>query len=130
MEIFVKMAGGRAVEAVVGDHTVRTDQPVKDGGGGSAPSPSDLFLASIAACAGYYIMDFCLERKIPTEGVGVVMSTTKNESTKMLDLIRIEIKLPPEFPEKYEKAVIRAADLCWVKKHIQKAPAFETIVVR
>jgi ribosomal protein S12 methylthiotransferase accessory factor len=75
-------------------------------------------------------MDFCLERKIPTEGVGVVMSTTKNESTKMLDLIRIEIKLPPEFPEKYEKAVIRAADLCWVKKHIQKAPAFETIVVR
>ena len=37
MEISVNLAGGRVVEAVVGDHTVRTDQPVKDGGGGSAP---------------------------------------------------------------------------------------------
>jgi ribosomal protein S12 methylthiotransferase accessory factor len=130
MEISVNLAGGRVVEAVVGDHTVRTDQPVKDGGGGSAPSPSDLFLASIAACAGYYVLDFCLERKIPPEGVGVTMRTHKNETTKMLDLIQIEIKLPADFPDKYEKAVVRAADLCWVKKHIQKAPEFETIVVR
>ncbi len=130
MEISVSLAGGRAVEAVVGDHTIRTDQPVKDGGGGSAPSPSDLFLASIAACTGYYVLDFCLERKISTEGVGVTMRTHKNETTKMLDLVQLEIKLPAEFPEKYEKAVVRAADLCWVKKHIQKAPDFETFVVR
>ena len=130
MEITVHLPGGRAVEAVVGDHIVRTDQPVEDGGGGTAPSPSDLFLASIAACAGYYVLDFCLERKIPTEGLGVVMRTSKNESTRMLDLIRIEIELPPQFPEKYEKAVIRAADLCWVKKHVEKAPVFETVVIR
>ena len=130
MEIPVNLGAGRSVEAVVGDHTVKTDQPVKDGGGGTAPSPSDLFLASIAACAGYYVLDFCLERKIPTDGIGVVMRTHKNETTKMMDRVELEIKLPPEFPEKYERAVVRAADLCWVKKHIQKAPEFETFVVR
>jgi ribosomal protein S12 methylthiotransferase accessory factor len=130
MEIPVKLGEGRVVEATVGDHTIRTDQPVKKGGGGSAPSSSDLFLASIAACAGYYVLDFCRERQIPTENIGLTMRSHKNETTRMLDRIDIEIKLPPEFPDKYEKAVVRAADLCWVKKHIQNAPTFETYTVR
>lgn len=130
MEITVNFAGGRIVEANVGEHVVRTDQPAKNDGENSAPSPSDLFLASIAACAGYYVLDFCLERKIPMEGTGITMRTTKNEKTKMMDRITIEIKLPSGFPEKYEKAVVRAVDLCWVKKHIQTAPEFETLTVR
>ena len=130
MEITVKPAGGLALETAIGDYTVRTDQPVKDGGGGTAPSPSDLFLASIAACVGYYVLDFCLERKIPTAEIGVLMRTHKNEEKKLMDRIELEITLPPEFPDKYEKAVVRAAELCWVKKHIQNAPAFETRVVR
>lgn len=130
MEIPVKLGEERVVEATVGEYIVRTDQPVEKGGGGSAPSSSDLFLASIAACAGYYVLDFCRERKIPTENIGVTMRCHRNETIRMLDRIDIEIKLPPEFPDKYEKAVVRAVDLCWVKKHIQNAPTFETYTVR
>jgi ribosomal protein S12 methylthiotransferase accessory factor len=130
MEIPVTLTDGRVVEATIGDFKVRTDQPEKTGGTGTAPSPSDLFLVSIAACAGYYVLDFCLERKIPTDGIGVVMRTHKNQQSKLLDLIELEIKVPPGFPEKYEKAVVRAADLCWVKKNIQTAPAFETRIVK
>ena len=37
----------------------------------------------------------------------------------------LEIKLPEGFPEKHREAVIRAADLCAVKKHILSPPAFE-----
>lgn len=130
MEISVRFGEGRVVEALIGDHVVRTDQPVKNGGGDTAPSPSDLFLVSIAACAGYYVMDFCLERNIATVGSSVIMRTSKNEKTKMMDEITIEIKLPPGFPQKYEQAVIRAVNLCWVKKHIETAPSFQTIIVR
>ncbi len=130
MEIPVKLAGGRAVEATVGGHTVRADQPVDSGGGGTAPSSSDLFLASIAMCAAYYVLDFCLERKIPTDRISVIMTTHKNEITKLMDRIELNINLPPEFPEKYDKAVVRAVDLCLVKKNIQKAPVFETHTVR
>lgn len=130
MDIPVKMAGGRAVEATVGGHTVRADQPVASGGGGTAPSSSDLFLDSIAMCCAYYILDFCLERNIPTEGIGILMTTHKNENTKLLDRIELKITLSPEFPEKYDKAIVRAADLCWVKKNIQNPPRFETYTVR
>lgn len=130
MEIPVTFGEGRVVETVVGDHTIRTDQPVKSGGGDTAPAPSDLFLASIAACAGYYVLDFCLERKIPTHDIGVMMRMHKDESTKMMTRVDLEITLPPEFPDKYEKAVVRAVDLCWVKKQIQNGPEFKTYTVR
>ena len=130
MEMTVNFAGGRIVEAVIGNHTIRTDQPIENGGADSAPSPSDLFLASIVACVGYYVLDFCMERKIPMDGAGVTMRTSNNEKTRMMDRITIEIKLPSGFPEKYEKAVVRAADLCWVKKHIETAPEFVTLTVR
>ena len=130
MEISVEFGEGRVVETAIGDHVVRTDQPVKDGGGGTAPSPSDLFLVSIAACAGYYVLNFCLERKIATAGSSIIMRTSTNEKTRLMDNIRIEIKLPPGFPEKYEKAVVRAVDLCWVKKNIETAPVFDTVIVR
>jgi putative redox protein len=130
MEIPVTMNGDRTVEVLIGGHMIRTDQPPKNGGADTAPSPSDLFLASIATCAGYYVLDFCLGRKIPTDGIGVTMRIHKNDSTKMMTRIDLEIKLPQGFPEKYEKAVVRSVDLCWVKKHIQTAPLFETYIVR
>jgi putative redox protein len=38
--------------------------------------------------------------------------------------ISLEIQLPPEFPEKYKEAVIRSAEQCAVKKHLENPPKF------
>ncbi len=43
----------------------------------------------------------------------------------MFSKIALEIQLPSEFPEKYKKAVIKAADQRAVKKHIFDPPAFD-----
>jgi ribosomal protein S12 methylthiotransferase accessory factor len=40
----------------------------------------------------------------------------------MIASMNIEIRLPDGFPKKYEKAVVRAADLCAVKKHLVEPP--------
>jgi ribosomal protein S12 methylthiotransferase accessory factor len=45
--------GGVVVEAHLEGTTIRTDQPVSHGGGGTAPAPFELFLASIGTCAGF-----------------------------------------------------------------------------
>jgi ribosomal protein S12 methylthiotransferase accessory factor len=84
-----------------------------------------LFLASIATCAGYYVLAFCNKREIPTEKAAVVMKTRRNPETKRIEKISIEIQLPPKFPEKYKKAVIKAVDSCSVKAHILNPPVFE-----
>ena len=108
--------------------TVKTDQPVRDGGDGTAPSPFDYFLVSLAACAGYYALAFCKERKLATEGLSVTMATERGEASKMIDKVTIRLGLPAGFPEKYKFAIVKAVDHCTVKAHIQRAPQFEIVV--
>jgi len=107
---------------------VKTDQPVRDGGDGTAPSPFDYFLVSLAACAGYYALAFCKERKIPVEGLGLTMTTERGEVSKMIDKIVIAVDLPAGFPEKYRSALAKAVDHCTVKAHILRPPQFEVLV--
>lgn len=126
MEITVNLAGGKKVEAEIKGLRVVTDQPKENGGEGSAPAPFDLFLASIATCSGYYVLDFCRARDIPTEGIQLVMRMERNTEKRMIGKISIEIRLPAEFPERYRAPLVRVADLCSVKKHILDPPVFET----
>ncbi len=123
-DIRVTFPGGWKVDAEYKGFVISTDQPIYQGGEETAPAPFDLFLASIATCAGYYVLAFCRERGIPTENAAVVMKTEKNPKTKMVSRISIEIELPPEFPIKYKNAIIRAVDQCTVKAHIVKPPLF------
>ncbi|HPA50395.1 MAG TPA: OsmC family protein [Thermoanaerobaculia bacterium] len=125
----VRFPGGVAVEAIHAGMTIRTDQPVAAGGAGSAPSPFDLFLVSLSTCAGFYALRFCQERGLPTEGLGVTMDWERSPETKLISKIRISVKLPEGFPEKYRAAILRATDQCAVKKHLVSPPAIEVEAV-
>jgi ribosomal protein S12 methylthiotransferase accessory factor len=108
--------------------TVKTDQPVHDGGDGTAPSPFDYFLVSLASCAGFYALAFCRERKIPVEGLGVAMTTERGEVSKMIDKITIAVTPPAGFPEKYRSALLKSVDHCTVKAHMMRPPQFEVVL--
>jgi uncharacterized OsmC-like protein len=123
--IDVRFPGGKKVVAQVGDNSIATDQPVADGGEGSAPAPFALFLASIAACAGYYALQFCLSRSIRTEGMACRAVFSFNEQEHRFTAVRIVLALPKNFPVKYKDAIVRAMDSCAVKKHLLQPPSFE-----
>jgi ribosomal protein S12 methylthiotransferase accessory factor len=125
MEMMVDFPGGNRVDAHFGPFTVMTDQPGAKGEAGSAPSPFTLFLASIATCAGYYVLEFCKQRNLPTDDIRVIQRSNRNPATGMVESVDIEIQTPPGFPEKYLSSLIRSAELCAVKKHIEKPPAFK-----
>ncbi len=129
MPMEVRFPGGVAVEAIHAGMTIRTDQPVAAGGAGSAPSPFDLFLVSLSTCAGFYALRFCQERGLPTEGLGVTMDWERSPETKLISKIRISVKLPEGFPEKYRAAILRATDQCAVKKHLVSPPEIEVEAV-
>ena len=124
MEINVRFAGNKRVSAEFDGFTVMTDQPASHGGDGSAPGPFDLFLASLATCAGYYMLAFMQKRDIATEGAGVRLRTERDSQTHMVTKIVSELQLPPGFPEKYRDVVVRAVDQCTVKRHIIDPPVF------
>ncbi|HSA96987.1 MAG TPA: OsmC family protein [Acidobacteriota bacterium] len=108
--------------------TVKTDQPLPDGGDNTAPSPFDYFLVSLASCAGYYALAFCKERKIPTEGLAVSMAFERPAGTRLVQKISIEVTPPAGFPEKYRTALVKSVDHCTVKAHLDQPPKFETIL--
>lgn len=119
MEMEIVFPGGARVDALMGNTVVPTDQD------GSAPAPFGLFLASIGTCAGIYVLGFCQHRGLPTEGIKIVQRMHSSPATRMIERIELEIIVPPEFPEKYHEALVRAADQCAVKKHLEKPPAFD-----
>ena len=104
--------------------SIMTDQPLLAGGDGSAPSPFDYFLASIGACAGFYVKSFCEQRGLSTEGIRLEQVMHRDPVKRMISKIEINIFLPEGFPEKYRDSVIKAAEACSVKKHIASAPEF------
>ena len=123
MEMIIDFPGGAKVDAHFNGLTVKTDQS-PPGGEGTAPEPFATFLASIGTCAGIYVLSFCKQRGIPTEGIKIVQRTHTNPVTKMVETIDLDIIVPPEFPEKYHAALVRAADQCAVKKHLEHPPEF------
>jgi putative redox protein len=127
MEIKITFPGGEKVNAEIGGHIIATDQPGADGEEGSAPSPFDYFLASLGTCAGIYVLSFCQHRQIATEGLALTQHmefATDPDGKRRLARVAIEIDLPPGFPEKYRNAIVKAAELCTVKKVIMDPPEF------
>lgn len=121
--INVVFPGGQKVDAVMRGFEIKTDQPLSAGGENTAPTPFEYFLSSLATCAGIYVLNFFLERNLSTEGLAITANYERNPETKLVENYDIEITLPKGFPEKYKSAVIRTAELCTVKKHLQKPPA-------
>jgi len=118
----IRFPGGMKVEAEVRGFTIDTDQSEASGGKGTAPSPFDLFLASLATCTGYYVLAFCRKRDIPTDEIELSMRTTNNEAKHLIERIDIDIRLPRSFPERYVDACLRSAEQCTVKRHLQEPP--------
>jgi putative redox protein len=125
MNIDVSFPGGKRVNAQLGEFEIETDQPEELGGAGSAPAPYDIFLASLATCAGIYVLGFCQARGIPTEGLRVTQRHEFDPDTKLVRRVRIELHLPAGFPEKYRAAIVRTAEGCKVKKTLTAPPVFE-----
>lgn len=122
MDIDVTFPGGKQVAARIGAHLLVTDQPVALGGTDSAPAPFDLFLASLATCAGIYALGFCQARGLSTEGLRLVQHVDVDPDTHLPRGFHLRLTPPVGFPEKYRPALVRAVEGCKVKKTLAALP--------
>ena len=124
MEMLIDFPGGARVDAHFGPYTVMTDQPPMGGGAGAAPTPFALFLASLGTCAGIFVLGFCSQRGLPSDGIRIIQRADKDPQTGLLASVELEIQVPPSFPEKYYPALVRSADQCLVKRSMDNPPQF------
>ncbi len=130
-ELIITIPSKRRVDAQLGKHVVHTDQPLDNGGEDTAPSPFNLFLASIGTCAGIFVQGFCAKREIDPSGIRIVEHPQYDEQGTLKD-VTLDLQLPADFPERYREAVMRVVEQCSVKKAIAAQPTFtvKTSVVR
>jgi ribosomal protein S12 methylthiotransferase accessory factor len=122
MEMVIDFPGGARVDAHFAGYVVPTDQPPSGGGDASAPTPFLTFLSSIGTCAGIYVLGFCRQRGIPSDGIRLIQRMRSDPATGLVRDVSVTIELPADFPAKYADAVVRAADQCAVKKHFERPP--------
>ena len=125
MDMIIDFPGGSRVDAHFRGHTIATDQPPVN----SAPMPFEVFLASIGTCAGIYVLGFCKQRNLPTEGIRIIQSNHA-AANGMVEKIDLEIQVPPAFPTQYYDALVRSAELCKVKKTLENPPSFEVTTAK
>jgi ribosomal protein S12 methylthiotransferase accessory factor len=94
MEMIIDFPGGARVDAHYGSFTIQTDQPPA----ASAPTPFTLLLASMGTCAGIYVLGFCQQRGLPTEGIRIVQRMEKDPLTGLIANIELEIRCHQRFP--------------------------------
>jgi putative redox protein len=124
MEMKIVFPGNKKVDALYNGFRISTDQPVPSGGDGTAPAPFDLFLASLGTCAGIYVLGFCQQRGLSTDGIELTQKMHFDPVKRMIGKVEIDIHVPADFPAQYHDALVKTASLCAVKKHIQDPPEF------
>ena len=124
----VELKGGMKVNARVRDFTIRTDQPKNHEGDDSAPTPLEIFFASLGTCVGVTVASFCEKRSIPFKDIGIDMTVDRDDKTRAVKKICMNVKLPSDFPEEYRTAVMKAVDTCTVKKTIIAQPEIVTTI--
>ena len=127
-EMNISFPGGKKVDARVRGFTIHTDQKKDSNGDDSAPTPFEMFVASIGTCTGMVAQDFCRTRGLHTDGMTIDMEYEKDEKSGRYRELTVSIRLPENFPEKYRKPFVRAIDQCTVKKHILEPPDFNVSV--
>ncbi len=121
----ITFPGGKRVAADWHGFKIMTDQPAAAGGEASAPSPFDLFLASLGTCAGIFVLGFVQSRGLSAEGLKIIQSMDWDPAAHRMKKISLRVLLPAGFPEKYKGAVIKAAEQCLVKRTLHSPPEFE-----
>lgn len=119
--ITVRYMGGDRLVAAVRGHELATDQPVADGGDDSAPTPTELFVASLASCVAFYAERFLRRHRLPAEGLSVSCGYEWAENPHRVGLLELSVHAPG-LPEERRAAFERVVEHCTVHSSLLHAP--------
>ncbi|CAL9503863.1 hypothetical protein SUDANB95_03468 [Actinosynnema sp. ALI-1.44] len=103
------------------DHEVHVDQPVAAGGLDRAPSPVELFVGSMAACAAFYAGRYLDRHGFGRQGLSIVaeyrMATTPPARVAG---VRIEVTPPAGLPPRRRQALLAVVEHCTVHNTLRR----------
>jgi len=119
----VTYVDGDQFEIAVRHHLVRVDQPLDDGGKDTAPTPTELFVASLAACVGFSARRFLDRHHLPTDGLSVEAGYAVSARPARVSEVEIRILVPGGVPAERQAGLLAVARHCTVHNTLEKPPA-------
>lgn len=120
--IEVKHKDGDLFEIDIRQHLQFVDQPLSDGGSDTAPTPTELFVASLASCVGFYARRFLARHQLPTDGLAVTATFTMADRPARVGDIKVELTVPDGVPEERRSALLAVATHCTVHNTLAQPP--------
>lgn len=118
---------GDRFEIGVRGHTLTVDQPTDAGGEDTAPTPTELFVASLASCVAFYARRYLARHDLPTDGLAVDATFEMGARPARVAAVDLRLHLPPGVPESRREPLLAVASHCTVHNTLRSEP---DVVVR
>jgi putative redox protein len=123
MQITVDHLTGDRFEVAIRGHRLLVDQPVAGGGEDAGPTPTELFVAGLAACVGFYAGRWLRRHDLDADDLWVrceaVMSADR---PARVAAIALHVAGLPELPARRREALLAVVRHCTVHNSIRQAP--------
>jgi uncharacterized OsmC-like protein len=127
MEVSAGYLGGSKFEVMARRHRVICDQPVDNGGSDAGMSPPEFLLASLAACAAYYAVQYLNARGLPADDLSVRVNAEKAAQPARLESFWIEVVVP-RLEDRHMAGVLRAVKACLIHNTLLGSPSIDISV--
>ncbi len=118
----VEHRGGDKFDINVRGHVVRVDQPVKDRGEDTAPTPTELFIASLASCVAFYARRYLARHDLPTDGLAVEATFVMGAKPARVARIDLRLIVPDGVTPERLDALLAVASHCTVHNTLTSEP--------
>lgn len=118
----VTHVGGDQFDVDVRAHRIVVDQPATAGGSDAGPTPTELFIASLASCVAFYARRFLHRHELPTEGLAVDATYSLGRQPARVAEISLAVHVPAGVPEDQRAALLAVASHCTVHNSLRTPP--------
>jgi uncharacterized OsmC-like protein len=120
----VRFVAGEAYEVAVRGHRLVVDQPADAGGQDSAPTPTELFVASLATCVAFYAGRYLTRHGYSREGLAVSVGyDMASDRPARVSGIRLTVRVPDGVPPQRWAALRAVVSHCTVHNSLAVPPS-------
>jgi len=103
-------------------HKILFDLPKDIGGTDAASTPPEVFISSLGACIGVYVVGYCERHNIAYEGLTIELFWEKADNPARIDQIEIQLKFPKPVPADKKPVILKVANGCLVHNTLMNHP--------
>jgi putative redox protein len=120
----VRFVAGEAYEVTVRGHRVLVDQPADHGGADDGPTPTELFVASLAACVAFHAGRYLTRHGYSRDGLAVSAGyEMASDRPARVGNIRLTVRVPADLPSQRWAALRAVVSHCTVHNSLASPPS-------